>query len=350
MIKYIGSKRLLVDSILSALADLPQHAAVLDVFSGTSRVGQVLKRAGFEVSANDHNAYAATIARCYIEADRRLWLAPATTLIASLSKVPPKAGWFTKTYCEDSRFFHPDNGARVDAIRAHIDTLNLAEPLRSIALISLMEAADRVDSTTGVQMAYLKQWAARAHKPLTLRVPELLDGSGEATQKDATKAARDFSGQAAYLDPPYNQHSYRSNYHIWETLVRWDEPEVYGVACKRIDCRTEKSMFNSKPRIKQAFIDTIDALDVGRIVVSFNNEGYLPKEAIEEILCARGAVHTVALDYRRYVGAKIGIHNNKGKKVGKVSHTKNKELIFIVDGDSDRGAAAAAAVKASARS
>ena len=84
MIKYIGSKRLLTSPITAAFSDLPEGTRILDVFSGTSRVGQALKRAGFEVSANDHNAYAHTIARCYVEADRGQWLGPATSLINEL--------------------------------------------------------------------------------------------------------------------------------------------------------------------------------------------------------------------------------------------------------------------------
>ncbi len=51
-----------------------------------------------------------------------------------------------------------------------------------------------------------------------------------------------------YLDPPYNQHRYFTNYHVWETLVRGDEPEHYGIACKRLDAREDstRSVFNSK--------------------------------------------------------------------------------------------------------
>ena len=97
----------------------------------------------------------------------------------------------------------------------------------------------------------------------------MLIGRGVAWNTDATAAAEAFTGTAAYLDPPYNQHSYRSNYHIWETLVRWDQPEVYGVARKRIDCKTDKSDFNSKRRIAAAMKDVVDALDVDRVVVSF---------------------------------------------------------------------------------
>ena len=341
MIKYLGSKRLLTRTIAATLSDLSPGARVLDVFSGTSRVGQAFKKAGLHVTANDHNAYAHTIAQCYIAADKALWADEAARVIDALNDIAPRPGWFTENYCEKARFFHPDNGARVDAIRDRIDTLDLEPTLRSIALISLMEAADRVDSTTGVQMAYLKSWAPRALKPMKLRLPELLDGEGQATQMDAAEAAGAFQGDAAYLDPPYNQHSYRSNYHIWETLVRWDRPEVYGVARKRIDCKTEKSAFNSRPKIETAFGEVLDALDVARVVVSFNNEGYLARETIEDMLARRGKVHTLALDYKRYVGAQIGIHNLKGEKVGRVSHTRNKELLFIVDVDARKAERAA---------
>ena len=341
MIKYLGSKRLLTRTIVAAAADLSPGSRVLDVFSGTSRVGQAFKQAGLHVTANDHNAYAHTIAQCYIAADRAQWLSEASRVVDALNAVAPKPGWFTENYCEKARFFHPDNGARIDAMRDHIDAMDLVPTLRAIALISLMEAADRVDSTTGVQMAYLKSWAPRALKPLTLRVPELIDGDGCATHLEAAEAAKAFHGEAAYLDPPYNQHSYRSNYHIWETLVRWDRPEVYGVARKRIDCRTEKSEFNSRPKIATAFQTVLDALTVDRIIVSFNNEGYLDRDAIESMLRDRGTVHTLAIDYKRYVGAQIGIHNRRGERVGKVSHTRNKELLFIVDVDEEKANRAA---------
>jgi adenine-specific DNA-methyltransferase len=56
-------------------------------------------------------------------------------------------------------------------------------------LTSLIEAADRVDSTTGVQMAYVKQWAPRSAKPLELRMPGLLNGPGRAIQGDAVALA-----------------------------------------------------------------------------------------------------------------------------------------------------------------
>src|SRR5262249_1655917 len=155
-------------------------------------------------------------------------------LIAELDKLPGEADWFTAEYCERARYLTPANGARVDAIRSRIAALALPPALEAIALTSLVEAADRVDSTVGVRMADLKQWAAGAGQAVRLRVPELLEGAGSASCLDAADAAERHAADVAYLDPPYNQHSYLGNYHLWETLVRWDRPETYGVARKRV--------------------------------------------------------------------------------------------------------------------
>jgi adenine-specific DNA-methyltransferase len=334
MIKYIGSKRKLVPTILGLVNQLQDVSSVIDLFSGTSRVGHALKASGYQVFSNDHNAYAATLARCYVQSDAEDHLAAARALIADLNAVPGEAGWFTQTYCEDSRFFQPHNGARIDAIRDAIAALELEPELEAIALVSLMEAADRVDSTTGVQMAYLKSWARRSHNDLSMRVPALLDrapaGKGGATQLDALAAARCLSADLAYLDPPYNQHKYVGNYHAWETLVRWDQPDVYGIARKRIDCRERKSPYNSRPRIRAAMAGLIAEVDAPNLLVSFSDEGFLDRAELVEMLSTRGVVQVLARDHDRYVGARIGVYNPAGVRVGKVSHLRNKELLFLV--------------------
>lgn len=330
MIKYIGSKRVLVPHLVKAVSAFPESERVLDLFSGTSRVARALKASGRYVIANDHLAYASTLARCYVQADANRWKHEAEALLDELSMLPPNPGYFTRAFCEEARYFQSKNGARVDAIREEIARLRLHPELEAIALVSLMEAADRVDSTTGVQMAYLKQWAPRAHNDLELRLPGILEGPGEAQQLDALEAASKAPVDVAYLDPPYNQHSYMGNYHVWETLVRWDHPETYGVANKRIQCKAYKSAFNSKPRIRQAFADVVDAVRAPHLLVSFNNEGYLDRDEVVGILEARGRVGVVAVDFKRYVGAQIGIYNPGGEKVGKVSHLRNKEYLFVV--------------------
>ena len=120
MIKYLGSKRRLLPHIRAIVDALPDVEHVLDLFSGTSRVSRALKDDGYRVVANDHNAYAHTLARCYIEADRDAVLDDARALIEELSSLPPEPGYFTRVFCEEARFVRPENGARVDAIRLQL--------------------------------------------------------------------------------------------------------------------------------------------------------------------------------------------------------------------------------------
>jgi adenine-specific DNA-methyltransferase len=338
VIKYIGSKRTLIPVILDVVRRLENVRTVVDLFSGTSRVGHALKAAGCRVLSNDHNAYAATLARCYVQADREDVLEQTEALVREFNGLPGAAGYFTETFCVRSRFFQPKNGERIDAIREAIVAKGLEPELESVMLVSLMEAADRVDSTTGLQMAYLKSWAPRAFNDLELRVPNVLPrakhGKGKAHSLDALEAAK-LLGDAdvVYLDPPYNQHSYLGNYHVWESLVRWDKPEVYGVACKRIDVRERRSLFNSRPRFASTMKQLFTSLSAPVVVVSFNNEGYLDRPTMESMLNSlwggSGKVLTIENEFKRYVGAQIGIHNPQGKKVGKVSHLRNKEFVYV---------------------
>ena len=334
MIKYIGSKRVLVPRIVDAIRGLEGVRSVVDLFSGTSRVGHALKRTGIRVYANDHNAYASTLARCYVQADAEDVRQDAERLVREFNRLPGSPGYFTESFCVQGRFFQPRNGARVDAIREAIADKALSPEIEAVMLVSLMEAADRVDSTTGVQMAYLKEWAPRAHKDLELRVPEVLPrarhGRGEAHQLDALDAARVLEADLFYVDPPYNQHKYLGNYHIWESLVRWDKPEIYGVACKRVDCRTRGSVFNSRPRILDALRTVVRSARARYLVVSFNNEGYVSRGEMEALLGERGDVTVIEQDFKRYVGAQIGIYNPKGDKVGWVGHLRNKEYLYLV--------------------
>jgi len=338
MIKYLGSKRALLDILCDTVARVAPGGHVLDLFSGTSRVGHALKRRGHRVTANDHNAYAHVLARCYVEADLDDVFDEAMRLIAELNRIEGRPGYFTETFCVRARFFQPRNGARIDAIREAIAAMRLPSALEAVLLVSLMEAADRVDSTTGVQMAYLKEWAPRSFNDLELRMPDVLargrGGVCAARCMDALEAARAIEADVAYVDPPYNQHSYLGNYHIWESLVRWDKPEVYGVACKRVDVRERQSVFNSRPRSRVALQELLAVIRAPVILVSFSNEGYLSREEMEDMLRGvmdgRGTLETIEIDYKRYVGAQIGIHNPRGEKVGRVSHLRNKEHLYIL--------------------
>jgi adenine-specific DNA-methyltransferase len=339
MIKYIGSKRRLVP-VLGELAEALGARRALDLFTGTTRVAQEMKRRGMHVTAVDTARYAEVFARCYVETDAdTVDAAELDDALRDLASRPGIDGYVTDTFCVQSRFFQPFNGRRIDAIRDAIEGEYSSSSLHPVLLTSLIEAADRVDSTTGVQMAYVKQWSPRSFRALELRVPELLRGAGAAVRGDACElASRLGPFDFAYLDPPYNQHRYFTNYHIWETLVAWDAPVYYGVACKRVDARDPEthSAFNERRRMADALAGVIRDVDAEVVAVSYNDESWVTIDQLEAMVAARGgAACTFAFDSRRYVGAQIGIHNPQGEKVGKVSHLRNVEYV-VVSGDPGR--------------
>jgi adenine-specific DNA-methyltransferase len=338
MIKYLGSKRLLAPRIAAIVRALPEVRRVCDLFAGTTRIGQALKAGGLFVHSNDLATYSEIFGRTYIATDARdVDQERIRGLLDALTALPPKPGYVTRTFCEEARYFQPFNGAKIDAIRAGIDALAADETERAILLTSLIEAADRVDSTTGLQMAYLKEWSSRSYNPLELRMPHVLPGPGRVTRMDANELAAQLDdSDLVYIDPPYNQHSYFSNYHIWETLVRNDAPPTYGVAKKRADCRTKKSAYNSRPQAPGTFAALLAAIRAPYLLVSFNSEGHCTHAEIAAMLGERGYVASVDLDYKRYVGAQIGIYNPRGEKVGKISHLRNREHLFLVGPDRAR--------------
>ncbi len=308
----------------------------MDLFTGTTRVAQEFKRRGLHTTATDVASYSGELSDCYIATDRdAVDLAELRAEVSRLNGVPGERGYVTRTFCEQARYFQPHNGARIDAIRTAIEADHPTGPLRPILLTSLLLAADRVDSTTGLQMAYLKQWAPRSYAELELKVPELLPGPGRTIRGNALRTVDRLEHvDLMYLDPPYNQHRYFTNYHVWETLVRWDEPEHYGIACKRVDARDDagtRSPFNRKATMPGALTDLVGRAAAGLLVVSYNDESWITPEEMTRALrdAGRDRVEVLAFDAKRYVGAQIGIHGPSGQKVGEVRRLRNVEYLFV---------------------
>lgn len=332
MIKYLGSKRTLIPT-LATLATASGARTALDLFTGTTRVARAFKSLGLHVIAADIASYSEVFSKTWIELDaNRVDDKLLSEALKDLSDTPGEPGYFTQNFCLDARFFQPENGARVDAMRAKIENDYKNSELYYPLLTALILAADRVDSTTGLQMAYLKTWARRSFNNLQMRDPELLSGAGLAVRGDALELLSTLPEvELAYLDPPYNQHRYFSNYHIWESLVRWDKPETYGIANKRLDARSteNKSPFNSKKTMPAAIEKLISEVKAETLVLSYNNESWLAKDHLIDMCEARGHVEVIDVDFKRYVGSQIGVYNKKGLKVGTPGARRNVEHILI---------------------
>ena len=286
MIKYLGSKRTLLP-VLKSLLQASGARTAIDLFTGSTRVAVAMKQIGMQVIAVDSASYSEVLSKTFIEINGTPKMqAELEDQIHYLRNIPSEPGYFTEVFCKKARFFRPANGERIDSIRERIESDYQGSWLYHPLLASLLIAADKVDSTTGVQMAYLKNWSRRSGAQLDLQVPQLLRGSGTALRADANEIVKELPQvDIAYLDPPYNQHRYFGNYHIWETLIRWDKPDYYGVANKRLDTRSDqnKSAFNSKKTMPAALSDVISNLKAETLILSYNNESWLSRKDLIDI-------------------------------------------------------------------
>jgi adenine-specific DNA-methyltransferase len=319
--------------VLETLFAASKATTAVDLFTGTTRVAAAMKQLGMQVTAVDTASYSEVFSKTFVELDSTgKDLRGLADAVKSLNELSGTSGYFTEVFCEKARYFQPKNGQRIDAIRSAIESDYKGSWMYFPLLSSLLIAADKVDSTTGVQMAYLKTWSRRSFLDIELQVPELLTGSGRSIRGDAIEQTPNLgSFDLAYLDPPYNQHRYFGNYHIWETLVRWDAPEYYGVANKRIDTRSKenKSDFNSKLTLPAALATLISGLDVKTLVLSYNNESWLSRRELTDMCSKFETVEILDFDSKRYVGSQIGGYNQSGRLVGKPGAHRNLEHIVI---------------------
>jgi adenine-specific DNA-methyltransferase len=337
VIKYLGSKRALMP-VLETLFAASGATTAVDLFTGTTRVAGSMKQAGMFVTAVDTASYSEVFSKTFIEIDSSdCDLSELESAVNYLNSLPGSSGYFTEVFCEKARFFQVANGKRIDAVREVIESEFRNSWMYFPLLSSLLIAADKVDSTTGVQMAYLKSWSRRSFMDLELKVPELIAGKGASVRADASEAVSSIGPvDLAYLDPPYNQHRYFGNYHIWETLVRWDKPEYYGIANKRLDARdpANKSSFNSKLTLPSALEKLIKNLETKTLLLSYNNESWLSRRELTDMCSGFEQVKILDFDSKRYVGAKIGGYNQAGELVGKPGASRNLEHIVVAGSES----------------
>jgi adenine-specific DNA-methyltransferase len=266
-------------------------------------------------------------------------------LLEELREVEPYSGWITSTYCDvvsaDGgvvKMWKPENGKLADAMREQIrvweSTGHCSHHEAMILVTCLIFALDKVDSSVGVQQAYLKTWAARASNPLELKDLPFYDGPvgthivGDALVNPYAAAT------VAYLDPPYSAHSYATYYHIWDSIVRWDRPAVGLKTNRRIDRisnsveedESMKSAWNSKRTALEAFLMLVSRLPVQYVVISYNDESLVPlNNLIDALKGAYPRVIVQKIPYRRNIMAQIG--NAAGAEEHK---TENNEVLLWI--------------------
>ena len=320
-----------IDSFIESRVESEESLTLFDAFCGTGAVSDRLKNK-FNLVMNDNLKWATvyTAGRLYAPSCHfeRLGFDPFAFLNQSDEKVQ---GFIYKNYAptESSRmYFTPENAARIDYFRKQIEEWHknklLSEAEYMLLLASLVESVSRVSNTAGVYGAFLKKWDGRALKPIEFIKPayNACDSLNIKIYNDKTEnIISDVKCDILYLDPPYTQNQYGTQYHLLETLILNDHPSVSKVTGSRpvMPMRSDWS----KEYKAHILLDRIIANTTARyIVMSYNNDGLMSKEYIEAVMKRYGKPETYCckkISYKKY-------QNWKSQ-----NHKEHFEYLFFVE-------------------
>jgi adenine-specific DNA-methyltransferase len=141
----------------------------------------------------------------------------------------------------------------------------------------------------------------------------------EVFNLDINEVAKKVSGDILYLDPPYNHRQYATNYHLLETIAKYDNPKIHGKTGLR-DYDKQKSLYCSRTQVKKAFKDLILKAKVKYIFLSYNNEGLMTLDDIKEIMSLRGKYGHFTKEYNRFKADKSENRNYIADKTTEYLH------------------------------
>jgi len=181
---------------------------------------------------------------------------PLELVIDFLNEVKPISGFIYNNYSvggtacleKPRMYFSDDNAQKIDAVRMQIEEWRvhslLLEEEYFILLICLIESVSYYSNVSGVYTSFQKKWDPRALKRFLLRQIELVFNreDNEIFNVDSMKLIPEIETDILYLDPPYNERQYAPNYHILETIAKYDNPVIKVISGMR-DYKDQKSLF-----------------------------------------------------------------------------------------------------------
>ncbi len=323
--RYTGSKLKLADWIIELINSNCKGDSFLEIFAGTSIVSSKIAPQMKRVILNDtleannmiYNAF-------YSKSDFDISKLDIIKDELNNKRFSSKQGYFTKNYGD--KYFSVNDCHKIEIIRNYIEKSkkSLNDKEYAILLASLIYSMDKCANTVGHFDAYIHNDNVSDKFTFDLIKPlEFPHTNFEIYREDSNLLAKRVEADIVYVDPPYNSRQYCQFYHIYETIVRWDKPELFGVALKP-QGRLLSDYCRSKAQ--QVFDDLIQNLNCRYIAVSYNNtynsksnssRNKITLEEIENMLNQKGEVKTFSKSHQFF-------------NAGKTDFLDHKEFLFIV--------------------
>ena len=376
LITYIGNKRALLDFIGTGVHEVQKRfgrekLSCLDVFAGSGIVSRYLKQYASAITVNDLEQYSCIINRCYLSDKSKINLEELEALHTSLCKKIDRrmatleksetgfkgAGFISELYApvdenqieEGERcFYTPYNAAYLDVARQLIEK-EVPEEFRDFFIAPLLSEASIHANTAGIFKGFYKnsktgtgQFGGNGRNALTrirgkISLPfpvfsqfncksRVFSCDANALVQDPALYEKAFTTSGtfdlAYFDPPYNQHPYGSNYFMLNLIAEYKRPDTEKISrVSGIPRDWNRSDYNKKRRVAEVFVDLVRNVKARFVLVSFNSEGFIPKDEMIELLSSCGKVDVLESDYNAFRGSR----NLSGREI----HVK--EFLFLVE-------------------
>jgi len=354
LITYIGNKRSLLDFIGQGLNVVKKRIGknrvkCLDLFSGSGVVSRYLKQHSSLLIANDIERYVEVINSCYLMNKTDVPFQKIKKAHGELTKILSddqnlKDGFIRNLYSPydhdsikhgERCFYTPRNAKYIDTARQLINTL--PEDLQKYFLAPLLSSASVHTNTSGVFKGFYKntetglgQFGGNNRNALTrilgnieLKLPLFsnFECDFQVCRDDANKIIEWIDEvDVAYIDPPYNQHPYGSNYFMLNLIADYVPPdEISGIS--GIPKNWYRSHYNKTQKAHDAIKDLVEKIKAKYLLISFNSEGFITVEAMLNILNGVGKVDVIETKYNAFRGSR--------NLFGRDTHVK--EYLYLVE-------------------
>lgn len=339
--RFIGNKENLLENLQQVVSKTGiTNGTFCDFFAGTANVGRFFKEKGFRIVSSDLLYFSYVLQQAYIKnnhtpsfetllkkikiIENSLFATPLDSVLSYLDSVPDIKGFIYENYTIEGtknsnykrKYFTPENGMRIDAIRTTIEKWKKRKLINEneyfVLLACLIETVPFYANISGVYAAFLKNYDPRAIKRIKLRPIKIYKSTQdhEVYNKNSKELLPQIKFDILYLDPPYNNRQYAPNYHLLETIAKYDNPEIRGVTGMR-DYSNQKSDFCVKNKAVEALETIADKGQYKYLLLSYNSEGIMPQEEITKVLKKYGDLELIEIDYRRFKSNSNGDSKHK---------------------------------------
>jgi adenine-specific DNA-methyltransferase len=336
IITYIGNKRgllpFIADGINKVLLHLNKNTITsFDVFSGSGIVARYLKNYSSKIIVNDLEKYSEVINNCYLsnfsEINMQELLALYNKLLNQLEEEKLEEGFIAKLYAPRSKniirkgdraFYTYRNACYIDTARKCIE--KMPNKYKNYFLAPLLSEASIHSNTSGVFKGFYKdsntglgKFGGNSEDALSRILGKIcmpfpifsnFECDYEIHRGDSNVVIDSIEEvDMAYIDPPYNQHPYGSNYFMLNLIVDYVEPQnVSNIS--GIPDNWNRSYYNKKTYAYNAFKGLVEKIKAKYLLISFNSEGFITHDEMINLLKKTGKLDILETKYNTFRGSR----------------------------------------------